>query len=333
MCLYPLYIDKFSNLGVVKFTAVCTLFWAFCAWLGALALVGARPAPDRLRARDPSLWALGAFVLTGLLSTVLSLSPVASLWGLGGYYGGFMMVLFTAAGYLAVRAFAPQGLLNGLTFCVGLTTIVVTVLYVLNIFNIDLIGAYEDTAVIERAPVLLHPGAEELQRRGSWLLRCRWCSTPFWWPGGPRHTLFYGVPAFFGGLALAVVDAEGLALGIGAAVLVLMCQKIFTTRTVRRLAMLGGVFLLPRGLDAVHAGTRLHPGRHADAGGPGACGGHRLCGVARPLWAVLWFGLRRREIPLWRAGRRGGRRSGGGRPAAVRAGQLLARLPQPGAAG
>ena len=29
LCLYPLYIDKFSNLGVVKFTAVCTLFWAF----------------------------------------------------------------------------------------------------------------------------------------------------------------------------------------------------------------------------------------------------------------------------------------------------------------
>ena len=34
---------------------------------------------------------------------------------------------------------------------------------------------------------------------------------------GVRHTLFYGVPAFFGGLALAVVDAEGLTLGIGAA--------------------------------------------------------------------------------------------------------------------
>jgi len=35
LCVYPLYIDKFSNLGVVKFTGVCTLLWAFCMWLGA----------------------------------------------------------------------------------------------------------------------------------------------------------------------------------------------------------------------------------------------------------------------------------------------------------
>src|SRR5699024_3851492 len=182
-------------------------------------LVGARPAPGRLRARDPSLWALGAFVLTGLLSTVLSLSPVASLWGLGGYYGGFMMVLFTAAGYLAVRAFAPQGLLNGLTFCVGLTTIVVTVLYVLNIFNIDLIGAYEDTAVVERAQFFSTLGQKNFNA-GFMAFALPLVFYAFLVARGPRHTLFYGVPAFFGGLALAVVDAEGLALGIGAAVLV-----------------------------------------------------------------------------------------------------------------
>ena len=34
LCVYPLYIDKFSNLGVVKFTGVATLSWAFCLWLG-----------------------------------------------------------------------------------------------------------------------------------------------------------------------------------------------------------------------------------------------------------------------------------------------------------
>ena len=301
LCLYPLYIDKFSNLGVVKFTAVCTLFWAFCAWLGALALVGARPAPGRLRARDPSLWALGAFVLTGLLSTVLSLSPVASLWGLGGYYGGFMMVLFTAAGYLAVRAFAPQGLLNGLTFCVGLTTIVVTVLYVLNIFNIDLIGAYEDTAVVERAQFFSTLGQKNFNA-GFMAFALPLVFYAFLVARGPRHTLFYGVPAFFGGLALAVVDAEGLALGIGAAVLVLMCQKIFTTRTVRRLAVLGAFFFF-------HAGWMQYMRDHVytQGGTPMLAALGRVAGtgfvVCAALWAVLWFGLRGREIPLWRAGR------------------------------
>ena len=40
LCVYPLYIDKFSNLGVFKFTGVCTLSWVFCLGLGALALLG-----------------------------------------------------------------------------------------------------------------------------------------------------------------------------------------------------------------------------------------------------------------------------------------------------
>lgn len=301
LCVYPLYIDKFSNLGVTKFTGVCTLFWAFSLWLGALALVGATPRPGRLAARDPSLWALAAFVLTGFLSTVLSLSPVSSFWGLGGYYGGFMMVLFTAAGYLAVRAFAPQGLLNGLTFCVGITTAIVTVLYVLNIFNIDLIGTYADTAVVERAQFFSTLGQKNFNS-GFMAFALPLVFYAFLVARGVRHTLFYGVPAFFGGLALAVVDAEGLALGIGAAVLVLMCQKMFTTRTLRRIAVLVAFFFF-------HAGWMQYMRTHyyTQGGKPmlAALGNFAIDGfvVCTLLWAVLRFGLRRREIPLWRAGR------------------------------
>ena len=56
LCVFPLYIDKFSNLGVVKFTGICTLSWAFALWLGALACVGARPDPGRLPWKaDPAL--------------------------------------------------------------------------------------------------------------------------------------------------------------------------------------------------------------------------------------------------------------------------------------
>ena len=86
-----------------------------------------------------------------------------------------MMALFTAAGYLAVRAFAPQKILNGLTFCVGVTTALVTVLYVLNIFNIDLIGTYVDTAVVERAQ-FSRRWDRKTSALGSWRLRCRLCS-------------------------------------------------------------------------------------------------------------------------------------------------------------
>lgn len=301
LCVYPLYIDKFSNLGVVKFTGVCTLFWAFCLWLGALALVGAVPRPGRLSAKDPTLWALGAFVLTGLISTAVSLSPVSSFWGLGGYYGGFMMVLFTAAGYLAVRAFAPQGLLNGLTFCVGITTAIVTVLYVLNIFNIDLIGTYADTAVIERAQFFSTLGQKNFNS-GFMAFALPLVFYAFLVARGVRHTIFYGVPAFFGGLALAVVDAEGLALGIGAAVLVLMCQKMFTTRTLRRIMVLGAFFFF-------HAGWMQYMRSHyyTQGGTPmlAALGHFGLDGllICTAAWALLRFGLRGQEIPLWRAGR------------------------------
>ena len=302
LCVYPLYIDKFSNLGVVKFTGAATLCWAFCLWLGALAAVGARPHVGRLPWRsDPALWALGAVVGTGVLSTVTSLSPVMSLWGLGGYYGGCMMVLFTAASYLAVRAFAPQKLLNGLTFCVGITTALVTVLYVLNIFNIDLIGTYADTAVVERAQFFSTLGQKNFCS-GFMAFALPLVFYAFLVARGVRHTMFYGIPAFFGALALAVVDADGLALGIGAAVLVLICQRIFTTRTLRRLAVVGMFFFADAGwmqYMRTHVYTQggkpilVSFGHYAQVG----------FAVCAAVWAVLFFALHGREIPLWKAGR------------------------------
>ena len=301
LCVYPLYIDKFSNLGVVKFTGVATLSWEFCLWLGALAAIGARPRAGRLPWRtDHGLWALGAVVATSVVSTVTSLSSAMSLWGLGGYYGGCMMVLFTAVGYLAVRAFAPQKLLNGLTFCVGITTALVTVLYVLNIFNIDLIGTYADTAVVERAQFFSTLGQKNFCS-GFMAFALPLVFYAFLVARGARHTVLYGVPAFFGGLALAVVDADGLALGIGAAVLVLLCQKIFTTRTLR-LMVIGMFFFADAGwMQYMRTHVYTQGGKPILAAfGHYAQLGFAVCAV---VWAVLFFTLRSREIPLWKAGR------------------------------
>ena len=302
LCVFPLYIDKFSNLGVVKFTGICTLCWAFALWLGALAAVGARPLPGRLPWRsDHALWALGAVVVSGVVSTALSLSPQASFWGLGGYYGGCMMVLFTAAVYLAARAFAPQKILNGLAFCLGITTALVTVLYVLNIFNIDLIGTYADTAVVERAQFFSTLGQKNFCS-GFMAFALPLVFYAFLAARGVRHTVFYGIPAFFGGLALAVVDAEGLALGIGAAVLVLLCQKDFTTRTLRRVAVIGAFFFFNAGwmqYMRTHVYTQGGKPMLAALGHVGWTGFF----VCLAVWAVLYFGLRGREIPLYKAGR------------------------------
>ena len=102
LCVYPLYIDIFSNLGVTKFTGCFTLFLLFLLWLVACTAIGARaPRPRNANAgRDVTLWGVLAFAGTSLISTFTALSPTASTWGLGGYYGGLMLVLFTAAGLM-----------------------------------------------------------------------------------------------------------------------------------------------------------------------------------------------------------------------------------------
>ena len=119
---------------------------------------------------------------------------------------------------------------------------------------------------------------------------------------GARHTVFYGIPAFFGALALAVVDADGLALGIGAAVLVLICQKIFTTRTLRRLAVIGMFFFADAGwMQYMRTHVYTQGGKPILASfGHYAQVGFAVCAA---VWAVLFFALRGRELPLWKAGR------------------------------
>ena len=98
------------------------------------------------------------------------------------------------------------------------------------------------------------------------------------------------------------VDADGLALGIGAAVLVLLCQKIFTTRTLRRLMVIGMFFFADAGWMQY---MRTHV--YTQGGKPilAAFGHYAQVGfaVCAAVWAVLFFALRSREIPLWKAGR------------------------------
>lgn len=174
-------------------------------------------------------------------------------------------------------------------------------LYVLNIFNIDLIGTYADTAVVERAQFFSTLGQKNFCS-GFMAFALPLVFYAFLVARGVRHTLFYGVPAFFGGLALAVVDAEGLTLGIGAAVLVLICQKNFTTRTLRRLAVIGAFFFF-------HAGWMQYMRTHVytQGGKPmlAALGHVAQFGftVCLTVWAVLRFALRGRELPLYRLGR------------------------------
>lgn len=243
LCVYPLYIDKFSNLGVTKFTGCFTLFLLFLLWLVACTAIGARaPRPRNANAgRDVTRWGVLAFAGTSLISTFTSLSPTASTWGLGGYYGGLMLVLFTAAGYWAVRSYLDLENLDFVFWVLGITTSIVAVLYVLNIFNIDLIGAYADTAVVERAQFFSTLGQKDFN--GCFFsVALPIVFYQFLNAKDTRTAVWTGIPAAFGALALAVVDSEALALGIGAAVMVLVCHKNFTTCHLRRAALISAAF-------------------------------------------------------------------------------------------
>ena len=243
LCVYPLYIDKFSNLGVVKFTGCFALFLLFLLWLGACTAIGARPPRQRNAnaAKDITLWAALAFAGSTLLSTFTSLSPLASTWGLGGYYGGLMLVLFTTAGYWAVRSYLDVENLDFIFWVMGITSAVVAVLYALNIFNIDLIGTYADTAVVERAQFFSTLGQKDFN--GCYFaVALPIVFYQFLNAKDTKTAVWTGIPAAFGALALAIVDSEALALGIGTAVMVLVCHKDFTTRHLRRAALIAAAF-------------------------------------------------------------------------------------------
>lgn len=307
-CFFPLYIDTFSNLGLTKFSTGAALLLAGSLALGAVWAIGAHPVPGRLPVRDGTLWALGAVVVGTALSTAFSLSPTASVWGLGGYYGGCVMALLTAAGYLAVRAFARAEQGPGLVLGIGATAAVVAVLYLLNIFNIDLIGAYENTAVVERAQFFSTLGQKNFNG-GYFAIVLPIIFYAFLQASTPRRAALYAVPALFGALALVVVDAEGLALGLGTAALVLLCSRDFTVRTLRRAALLGAAFFGWAGWMYHMRQTVYTQGGTPVLAGLGrpavALPGVLVCAV---IWAVLWAaahprGGTVRDWPLYCAGR------------------------------
>ena len=303
LCVYPLYIDKFSNLGVTKFTGVFTLFLGFCLWLAACGSIGAHGMPGRWKKRDGRTLSLAAVALTTALSTVCSLSPSASVWGLGGYYGGLMMVLFTSLGYLCVRAFATAEDFDGIALAVGVTSAIVTVLYVLNVFNIDLIGTYADTAVVERAQFFSTLGQKNFNA-GYLAVTLPIVFWMFLSARGPRRTIAYGIPAFMGGLALAVVDADGLLLGLAAAAAVLVCGKDFTTRVLRRMMFLGMAFFFWAGFMQY---WREHVYTQGGAPMLAAFGTIALAGfcVCAAVWLALLVLEKRfhKVLPLYRPAR------------------------------
>ena len=110
-----------------------------------------------------------------------------------------------------------------------------------NIFNIDPIGSYENTAVVERAQFFSTLGQKDFNA-GYMSVALPLVFYAFLTAEGRARTIGYAIPAAFGALALAVVDAEGLTLGIGAAMMVLACHKDFDTKKMRRGALVGVMF-------------------------------------------------------------------------------------------
>ena len=222
--------------------------------------------------------------------------------------------------------------LSGFT---GVTVSIVTVLYVLNIFNIDLIGAYDNTAVVERAQFFSTLGQKDFNA-GYLSVALPLVFYAFLTAKGRRRTVLYGIPACFGALALAVVDAEGLTLGIGTAMMVLACHKDFDTKKMRRGAVVGVMFFA--------WAAWMHWMRRSvyTQGGTSLLARFGELTLALPLGLAclaIWAGLawrahrgRAGSLPLPAGpGADGG--AAGGRGRGVFAGKPLAGFSQPGRAG
>lgn len=240
LCAFPLYIHRFNDLGITKFLTGMLLCLVFTAALAGCFVCGARPLPGRFAAarRDPTVPALAVFAAVNVVSTALSLDPHASLWGLNGYYGGLVLVLYTAAAYLAVRAFADPADAPGLLCAMGWAAAVIVALYMLNVFGLDPLHAYEGTSGADRSRFFSTVGNKDFVSGALALML-----PPVWYlfltakPGRPART--FGVPALLGTLAFAIVDVTGLLLGVGAAALVAVCCRGFCTCHLRRAMLLG----------------------------------------------------------------------------------------------
>ena len=237
-----------------------TLLVAGCLALLACAAIGAKAPAGRLSARDGVLPALGVFV--GGEPARDGFLALAGCFGVGA-----RQLLRRAYACAAHRRRVPghAGVcrLSDLPFVffgVGVTASIVAVLYLLNIFNIDLIGAYENTAVVERAQFFSTLGQKDFCG-GFFAIALPLVFYAYLQARGAKQTLLYGITMIFGALAMAIVDAEALTLGIVCAAMILVCHKDFTTREVRRGAWIGVAFFPVGRLDALDAGKRLHPGR------------------------------------------------------------------------
>ncbi len=255
LCVFPLYLHKFSDLGIVKFTAGMMLCVTGALCLAGCMAAGARPRPGRFAdaGRDLTLWALVAFVLINSIAMAFSLDSDASFWGLRGYYGGMLLVEYTAIAYLAVRAFADTADIGPLLCGMGWTAAIITVMYALNMFDIDPLGAYEGTLPGYRVQFFSTLGQFDFVAGGLSVLL-----PPVWYgfitADDRRRALALAGPALMGMLALDIVNADGLLLGVGTAVLVCICSRGFCTRHLRRAMLLGAAFFAwAGGMDALRA--------------------------------------------------------------------------------
>ena len=226
--------DKYPILGIPILRGAVTFISSMITGVKAL-MFSADYFPDDENAEPGKLekWLDEHIPADKLQSLIVAFS--------GGLSIGLMLVLFTAAGYWAVRSYLDLENLDFVFWVLGITTSIVAVLYVLNIFNIDLIGAYADTAVVERAQFFSTLGQKDFN--GCFFsVALPIVFYQFLNAKDTRTAVWTGIPAAFGALALAVVDSEALALGIGAAVMVLVCHKNFTTRHLRRAALISAAF-------------------------------------------------------------------------------------------
>lgn len=233
LVFYPWLMRGYLDLSPFKLSMLLA-FTLLCALAASFVLEERRIT----RPARPTLWIL-AWAGGTILSTLTSLSPLASVWSSEGYAGGLMLCLACLLGYLGVNAWLEPGVLPGLSTFFCLSGAGVSLLGILNNMGFDPLNVY--AAIDPGQRNIFFSTIGNVDYLNSYV--CLWLPVAAWryLRSGDRLAMACAVVGFAG---LALLDPGIASLGLAGALLLLLWCHVLSGAEAARLLLMAGFWLL-----------------------------------------------------------------------------------------
>lgn len=231
---FPLWIDDYTNVGQTKFFCFVVLNIFCLLWCILEVGTGTRPWEHRLK-EITMHWEgrfFGVFLLLNVIALIGSLNRHNSLWGLGAYFGGFVMLLTGAFTYFIIRLFLSRSAVSVLLKVISASTVLVVALYACHLMGVD--PLHIQGSVVQNSAFLSTIG--HIDFTGSYMaMMLPVTCVMFTVAEEKKDVIWYGICAVLLTAAVPMVDSDGILLGMAAAVLVVICRKDFTWKRLIRI--------------------------------------------------------------------------------------------------